>query len=133
MLSLPLPRDRRCAALARDWLEDHLAGASGELLDDLKLITTELVINAFLHGRGQIELRVTRLPHRIRIEVIDEGRGAAIRIRDSDMSSGGWGLKLVDQISTAWGAYEGATHVWADVASHAATGSAGERSKSSAS
>ena len=111
-----IPRDRTCAAVARQWLERELpTGLERRVLDDLKLLATELVVNAFIHGRGRIELQLRAFPNRVRVEVIDEGKGAAIQIREDGPELGGWGLKLVDKLSAAWGAYEGTTHVWADV------------------
>jgi anti-sigma regulatory factor (Ser/Thr protein kinase) len=112
-----LPRTRDCAAIARRLVEEHLAAdAAGHRLDDLKLVVTELVDNAYLHGRGEIGLVLRTNGHFVRVEVVDEGRGAAIKIRERAADeAGGFGLKLVDELSSAWGAYEGTTHVWAEV------------------
>jgi anti-sigma regulatory factor (Ser/Thr protein kinase) len=98
-------------------VEEHLSSeASAPALDDLKLVVSELVDNAYLHGRGEIQLKLGPGEHGVRIEVIDEGQGAAIRIRErSPDQLGGFGLRLVDGLSCAWGAYEGTTHVWAEL------------------
>jgi anti-sigma regulatory factor (Ser/Thr protein kinase) len=112
-----LPRTRDRAAIARRLIEEHVGPrAGGESLDDLKLVVTELVDNAYLHGRGEIHFRLRSRGDRVRVEVIDEGHGAAVRITERGLDEvGGFGLKLVDQVSTAWGAYEGTTHVWAEL------------------
>lgn len=115
-LELQLPRSRDCGARARRWLEQELGHRlDARVLEDLKLVVSELVDNAFLHGRGRIRLRVTPRRDRVRVEVVDEGRGAAIKIRRDGPDIGGWGLKLVDRLTTRWGAYEGTTHVWAEL------------------
>jgi anti-sigma regulatory factor (Ser/Thr protein kinase) len=115
-LEVDLPRAPTCAATARRWIERTLSTRLGpQAMGDLKLLVTELVDNAYKHGRGQIRLRIVPLADRIRIEVIDEGQGAAIKIRENGPERGGWGLRLVDGLALAWGAYEGTTHVWVDL------------------
>ncbi len=87
-----------------------------EARESALLVSSELVTNAFQHGRGKIELRLKLLGRLLRIEVIDEGRdqAAAVRQREGD-ETGGWGLRIVDQLAARWGVFEGATHVWAEL------------------
>lgn len=126
---LELPRHPACGARARRWLEQQLGPTIDErTLDDLKLVATELVDNAYLHGRGRIVLKLLRTSDAHRIEVIDQGEDAVIEIREAAEQEpserpgaefrpdqGGRGLMLVDAVSSAWGAFEGTTHVWAEV------------------
>ena len=78
-----LPRDRTCAVRARRWLEENVpAHVTGDALDDAKLVATELVENALVHGEGEISLRLDVVGDRLRLEVIDEGENAAIKIRE---------------------------------------------------
>jgi serine/threonine-protein kinase RsbW len=116
-VEIGLPRTPACAAVARRFVERHLSHVLAKPgLDDAKLVVSELVDNAYLHGRGEITLRLARHRDRVRVEVIDEGEGAAIEIRERGAEDlGGQGLNLVEAIATAWGAYEGTTHVWADL------------------
>lgn len=116
LLTTDLPRAPTCAVLARRAIES----AAGELLsdralDDLRIVTTELVDNAYLHGDGDIELRLHRRDDRLLVEVIDEGSGQAIKIREEGAEIGGWGLMIVDRVAERWGAFEGTTHVWAEL------------------
>lgn len=68
-----------------------------------------------MHGRGEIRLTLQSRLGRLRVGVLDEGEGAPVKIRERAPDRvGGFGLKLVDQLASAWGAYEGTTHVWAD-------------------
>jgi anti-sigma regulatory factor (Ser/Thr protein kinase) len=84
--------------------------------ESARLVSSELVTNALRHGRGKIELRVTLLSEFLRIEVVDEGTERAPSVRhESPGESGGWGLRIVDQLATQWGVFEGTTHVWADL------------------
>lgn len=80
-----------------------------------RLVVSELVTNAYLHGEGRIELRAALEDGRLRVEVVDEGTGNVPEIREAADESGGFGLRLVDQLSSRWGAFEGTTHVWADL------------------
>jgi serine/threonine-protein kinase RsbW len=68
------------------------------------LAVSELVTNAIVHGRGQIDVHVTLRSDLLRVEVCDEGGGvAAIRpTHDSGDHIGGWGLRMVDSIADRW-------------------------------
>ena len=112
-----LPRAPSCAAEARRMV-DEVAG--GRLTDAARqrvlLAVSELVSNAWKHGEGAITLKAAYRPGALRIEVIDEGTGAVPAIRESaGDSSGGWGLRIVDEVALRWGCFEGTTHVWADL------------------
>lgn len=115
-IELELPRNRGCAVAARRFVERAVgAMLSGDRLDDLKLVVTELVENAYVHGRGQILLRLKPRRDAVRVEVVDQGRGATVGIREQGRVPGGWGLRLVDQLTESWGVHSGITHVWAVV------------------
>jgi signal transduction histidine kinase len=107
-----IPRDRTCGAVARRLIEKHLASAPADQIDAAKTIASELVNNAFLHGKGTIELRVSRRRGRARIQVIDQGHGVDVRAAQRDEYHG---LDIVDALSLAWGTRAGSTHVWAEL------------------
>ncbi len=116
---LELPRDLTAAARARQCVErllgDH--AAADEARDAARLVASELVTNALQHGEGAIELRLKLVENFLRIEVVDQGLDQAPAVRSEEPDeSGGWGLRIVDQLATQWGVFEGTTHVWADVA-----------------
>ena len=91
--------------LSADRLEAKQLGRS-------KLLVSELVNNALLHGQGII-LRMDVDEDRMRAEVIDEGSGFERVVRDKAFDHlGGWGLALVEAESSRWGVHEGTTHVW---------------------
>jgi anti-sigma regulatory factor (Ser/Thr protein kinase) len=111
-----LPRSPEAGAVARGLISRHFAVLlRGESLLHAKLVASELVNNAYQHGRGQIRLEVRRRGDRLRIEVVDEGRDAAVRITDRPSLLGGRGLRLVDTLTLSWGVNRGTTHVWADL------------------
>lgn len=115
-----LPRGHEAAGVARRVLDEHYARSlSAFAYTNARLIVSELVTNAFLHGEGRISLGFAHRGDTLRIEVVDEGTGQAPAIRDQpDGGAGGWGLRIVDTVSVRWGAFEGTTHVWAEIALH---------------
>jgi anti-sigma regulatory factor (Ser/Thr protein kinase) len=78
-----------------------------------KLLASELVTNAVLHGQGRIVLRGNLDGDRLLVEVIDEGSGFEHHLRRRDFEDvGGRGLSIVESESSRWGIHEGTTHVW---------------------
>lgn len=73
-------------------------------LDTACLLTSELVTNAVRHGRGPVELRVSRRGPETVIEVRDQGPG---RVRRSAGPAGdvetGRGLTIVERLADRWG------------------------------
>jgi anti-sigma regulatory factor (Ser/Thr protein kinase) len=84
-----------------------------DLLVDAELLVSELVTNAIRHGHGDISLSACVDEDRLRVEVVDEGSGFDHHLRRGDFAHvGGWGLDIVDDVSSRWGVHEGTTHVW---------------------
>jgi signal transduction histidine kinase len=70
------------------------------------------------HGAGTVETRLSVDDDVIRVEVRDEGGGRPV-LRRPDPNGpepGGWGLRMVDQLTEAWGAIvdNSRTLVWAE-------------------
>jgi len=104
---------------ARRQLQRRLPGAlPPSLVDDVLLLTTELVTNSVRHspaaGGGTVDVAVVLAPDRIRVEVSDPGSGFAhVPQHPGTLSEGGRGLFLVDVIADRWGMGEGGrTRVW---------------------
>ncbi len=85
--------------------------------DDLELLTSELVTNAVLYGRGPIEVHVEADERRVRVDVVNDGCERPELREPSPAERTGRGLLLVDQLSTAWGAAceRDRTKVWVEV------------------
>ena len=87
-------------------------------LDDLRLLTSELVSNSVRHGGSKqadpIRVHVSVTDVAVRVAVVDYGPGFDViskAIRPDD--DGGWGLFLLDQLADRWGMDEnGVTTVW---------------------
>lgn len=90
---------------------------------DVAVIVSELVTNSVIHahvGHDQaLCLQLVALDDRLRIAVTDPGSELEPTLVAPDPATpGGFGLRLVDQISSAWGVVHeasGATCVWCDV------------------
>jgi signal transduction histidine kinase len=117
--TLDIARDDRAPLTARRALDRMADGADPALVEDARLLVTELVSNAVRHGAGDVVRLVVDRPddRRLRCEVIDEGSGflPVARMGASD-EAGGWGLHLVETLAESWGVREGSTHVWFELA-----------------
>jgi anti-sigma regulatory factor (Ser/Thr protein kinase) len=111
---LELPRSPGSPAEARRALTKWFAAdLDGEELHRAKLLVSELVTNAVLHGKGQIVLRAHADDDRLLVEVMDEGSGFERQVRRHTFEDvGGRGLSIVESESSRWGIHEGTTHVW---------------------
>ena len=114
-LELELPRVTAASHLARRALRCLCADRiARDLLADAELMVSELTSNAVFHGRGNIiTLRAHLDEDRLFVEVTDAGSGFERVLRRRDFEQvGGWGLDIVEEISSRWGVHEGTTHVW---------------------
>jgi two-component sensor histidine kinase len=107
----PTPQTPR---IARRRLAERFAAQLGDdELQDAKLLTSELVTNAVLHGRGQIELTARLDENRLTVDVADEGHGFEPAGLERPFDAvGGHGLNIVDTIASRWGIQAGSSHVW---------------------
>jgi anti-sigma regulatory factor (Ser/Thr protein kinase) len=111
---IELPRELSAASQARASLDDrYTAVLGGDELDTAKLLASELVNNAVLHGHGTITFRAALDENRLMVEVIDEGSGFERVLDQHDFDKiGGFGLEIVEAAASHWGVREGTTHVW---------------------
>ncbi|ROO82911.1 anti-sigma regulatory factor (Ser/Thr protein kinase) [Actinocorallia herbida] len=91
---------------ARDWVAAvGKSYAGSEVIDTLKLLTSELATNALKHGGTSGVVRVALLTCRsgLRVEVTDEGGGVPVPRDASDDDEDGRGLFLLDVLARSWG------------------------------
>jgi anti-sigma regulatory factor (Ser/Thr protein kinase) len=93
------------AAGARDFVQRTLAGWDypPRVIDQARLLTSELVTNAIRHTATDSRVTVTCDGHRVRIEVEDGGHGVAVLQPPSPDAPGGRGLQIVDSVAARWG------------------------------
>jgi anti-sigma regulatory factor (Ser/Thr protein kinase) len=116
-LSVEIPRNARAPLLARRALAELEGRIDPEVLPDVRLLVSELITNSVKYGgEGPIRLAITAKKDCIRAEIIDQGGGFTPTRRGTDLEKvGGWGLHLVQELTTDWGIYEGSTHVWFEI------------------
>ena len=110
-LSTNLPRSPDSVSAARRLMEGHTTSLGAQQREDAALMVSELVTNAVVHGVGAISLRIDIEADAVRIEVADEGN-VALEPSPEPGAHGGWGLRIVEQLSDNWGILEGSTKVW---------------------
>ena len=94
----------RSAEQARRIIDDTLlrAAVSEETLFSVRLLTTELVTNAVRHAGSEVEVVVTRLDSRIRVEVSDDSTRPPVPPVE-DTPTRHRGLHLLEDLSQKWG------------------------------
>ena len=99
------------------------------LKDTITLLVTELVSNGVRHAQTSLELTLSFDGGCLRIAVADgDPRPPVARTRE-ELTVGGWGLTLVDALSTEWGAdveAAGGKTVWFEIDTTAGASAAHE-------
>jgi serine/threonine-protein kinase RsbW len=112
--TLELPRSTRAPSIARRAVRrwyGHLL-TEEELLRAV-LLASELVTNAVTHGAGDITMRSQRDHARLRVEVVDRGRGFDHRVGAASLArSRRSGLAIVDLFASRWGVGTDSSIVW---------------------
>jgi anti-sigma regulatory factor (Ser/Thr protein kinase) len=94
-----------CAAVVRRQLAQTLSDweCPDELVGDAKVVATELVTNAMLHGGGCTSLAAVFDGRSLRLEVGDRDRVPPQPYHYDDVAATGRGLRLVAGMSASWG------------------------------
>lgn len=101
---------RLVQGVLRDW-------SRGDIADEVLLLTSELVTNAVVHARSEVQLTLVAMGNTVRVEVADSGHGN-LQLREPDEEAvNGRGLLLVEKMSRTWGtsADEARKTVWFEV------------------
>lgn len=112
------PRTPHAARLARRFVEATFEGwaLQRELLDDVLLVTSELVTNAVRHAASDVFLGLTRTGDGVRVTVGDASPAPPAARAPRSGTLDGRGLFMVDAIARAWGhdVRDGGKVVWAE-------------------
>ena len=106
-----IARARRVVARTlHDWGMDVAAPV-------MKIMVSELVTNALVHGDGAVGLLLTSDGQLVRLEVTDGGGTPTTPHLVEHTHLGGWGLRLVDRLADRWGTDhdDHATLVWTEM------------------
>jgi anti-sigma regulatory factor (Ser/Thr protein kinase) len=104
---LTLDEQLSAAAMARHWVcdhcpDEHLPAARRWIAE---LLTSELVHNAFSHGRGPVVLSLTHDEEGILVGISDHEERVPTLRAQSPGATEGRGIALVDALATTWGVY----------------------------
>jgi anti-sigma regulatory factor (Ser/Thr protein kinase) len=117
--SLRLVASPDAPAEARRALRRFGAGLTADLMQVVALLTSELVANSVRHAGTKLITVLSDVgPGRVRVEVCDEGPGFVPEPRPPGdrTTAGGWGLYLIDELSSRWGVADGdGARVWFEV------------------
>jgi anti-sigma regulatory factor (Ser/Thr protein kinase) len=120
-MRVELEASTTAAAEARAALAALRGRLDGGILEDIRLLVSELVTNSVRHSgadpAARVDLQVTARPRAVRVEVTDSGAGFQPRARTRDQDKGsGWGLHLVERIADRWGVdRQRRTRVWFEI------------------
>lgn len=117
---LLLPPTPDSPAAARDAMAQFEGRVEEEILENLRLIVSELVTNSFRHAamssKERLEVRARLRDGVLRLEVEDPGAGFAAPDDPVPHAESGWGLYLVNRIADRWGVNRGqGNEVWAEM------------------
>ena len=121
VFEISLPPAATAATKARTEVTERLAATLGaRMLEDVRLLVTELITNALRHGSlspgDRVSVRATVDDGVVRIEVRDPGRDGEVTPRDPGPRGGGYGLFLVDHLAKRWGVdRRDGTTVWCEL------------------
>ncbi|WP_063775235.1 ATP-binding protein [Streptacidiphilus anmyonensis] len=106
---------RQARQFARRALADWQWEPSGEAVEDVVLVVSELVANATAHAGGATEIALVIDADSLSVSVADTDTKPAVASPVEPSRPGGHGLHIVEALATAWGSAPGAhgKTVWA--------------------
>ncbi len=111
--------DRHAPGAARRFVEEALRqwGHSEALLDDARLLLSELVTNAVVHARSPFSVSIRSQDSRVRLAVRDENPAEPTQRPPSVEAVSGRGLQIVAALAKDWGvvATPSGKTVWAEL------------------
>ena len=102
--SLQLSAEPASACLAREFVRSELLNAGlPHLVDDLRLVVSELVTNAISHARTPSTVVLERSGPSVTLTVRDCSASLPLLRAADSMAGGGRGLGIVEVLSRDWG------------------------------
>jgi anti-sigma regulatory factor (Ser/Thr protein kinase) len=108
------------ASKARDFISQHLVAHDlPYLVEDIRLVTSELATNAMVHARTPFVVTLSEVNGVVLLAIRDGSTSVPVRTTPRVTDMGGRGLMLVELLSREWGAStdgSGSKSVWASFA-----------------
>ena len=106
LVDAELPEGPQAPRVARRFVGRLSSDLPAGLMPTIVLLVSEVVTNSFRHGAAGddvIGLRVILDGEVVRVEVSDAGAGMTRPVIRQASIDGGWGLRIVDELSSRWG------------------------------
>jgi len=121
-IDIHLRPDARSPAEARRSLEALRPSLDDHLVDDAMLLVSEIVSNSVRHASldlsDAIQVRIRGSNSMLHVDVVDSGPGFDPDALPVTRTNGGWGLRLLDRLSSRWGVERNdVTRVWFELTS----------------
>jgi anti-sigma regulatory factor (Ser/Thr protein kinase) len=114
---LSLGVDPASTGRARSFVKEHLvAHGLPHLVDDVRLVVSELATNAMVHAATPFTVLISAKGPAVTLTVEDGAAGAPGRKPQDEHATSGRGLAIVEEVSRSWGvatAEDGTKAVWA--------------------
>jgi anti-sigma regulatory factor (Ser/Thr protein kinase) len=107
--SMRLPADESAPRVAREAVDEWLAGAGPQVHGDARSVVTEMVTHAVRRGSPPIELSLARDGERVRVEVADAGGPGAPEAPED------WSRRVIEALAERWGVRGDDAHVWVEL------------------
>lgn len=102
--TISLSAEPASAARARDFVCAHLLmHGLPTLVEDIRLVASELTTNAMQHARTPLVLTLTREAHCVTLSVHDDSPVLPVLSTAGIAEPRGRGLAIVDRLSAGWG------------------------------
>jgi anti-sigma regulatory factor (Ser/Thr protein kinase) len=110
---MKFPCSLTAPAEARSYVRRRLP--TGDVADAVELMVSELVTNAVIHARSDVEMTVEELSDRTRVEIHDCSR--RLPENRDPTEAGGRGLLVVEALADRWGVrrHDGGKAIWFEV------------------
>ncbi len=112
--------DLQSAREARTFVNHALdTWGMGNVAEIVSLLVSELVTNAVVHARSEVDVVVQLMPDAARVEVSDRSETAPVVRAAGSEDESGRGMAIVDSLSRAWGVRArsgGGKTIWFEVA-----------------
>lgn len=103
--SLALSPELENVGAARDFVAGvcRQRGVDADVCDTAVLLTSEVVTNAFLHGRSEARVSMEVRPERVVVMVADDNSRHPQRVDTDDEALDGRGLAIIELVASRWG------------------------------
>jgi serine/threonine-protein kinase RsbW len=102
-----IPNAQEAAAQARRLLDPFVSRIPEEVLEDARLVLSELVTNSYKHAGSPegtpIHITLRDSQDRLRLEVIDRSIFDPTPETTEELRSAKWGLLVVERVADDWG------------------------------